>query len=237
MTTIQGIINKGIINSELQFEKMGYISTNVSNYNTNGYKAVRFEQMLSENGYLSGVERTDFTPGAIQRTQREFDVAIDGVGFIPVTSPKGDVTYTREGSFKVDKDGYLVTNDDYLVGDGIQVPINYDNFAIKPNGEVEVFSNDGTQREILGYIPLVNFQNPEGLKKSDNNKYYLTAQSGEPVLIKNHTRFKQGNIEVTNIDMINEVNSILRLNASMLASFKVMQTVNDMYSKALQLNQ
>lgn len=237
MTTIHGIINRGIVNAELQFEKMGYVSTNVSNYNTNGYKAVRFEQMLDENGYLSGVERTDFSQGAIQRTARDFDVAIDGVGFIPVTSPTGDVTYTREGSLKVDKDGYLITNDGYIVGDGIQIPINYDNIAIKSNGDVEVYSNDGTESEYLGTIPLVNFQNPEGLKKSDNNKYYLTAESGEPVLLKNHTKFKQGSIEVTNIDMVNEVNTILRLNASMLASFKVMQTVNDMYSKALQLNQ
>lgn len=237
MTTLQGIINRGIVNAELQFEKMGYISTNVANYNTNGYKSVRFEQMLNEAGYLSGIERTDFSQGAIQRTERDFDVAIDGTGFIPVTSPTGDVTYTREGSFKVDKDGYIITNDGYLVGDGIQVPVNYDNIAIKENGDVEIYSNDGTQREYLGNIPLVNFKNPEGLKKSDNNKYYLTAESGEPVLIKNHTRFRQGNIEVTNIDILNEVNSILRLNASMLASFKVMQTINDMYSKALQLNQ
>ena len=51
MTTLHGIINRGIVNAELQFEKMGYISTNVSNYNTNGYKSVRFEQMLDENGY------------------------------------------------------------------------------------------------------------------------------------------------------------------------------------------
>ena len=42
---------------------------------------------------------------------------------------------------------------------------------------------------------------------------------------------------VTNIDMIGEVNQILRLNASMLASFKVMKTINQMYSQALQLNQ
>ncbi len=237
MTTIQGIINKGIYNAELQFEKMGYISSNISNYNTNGYKSVRFEQMLDENGYLTGVERTDFSQGAIQRTTRDFDVAIDGTGFIPVTSPNGDVTYTREGSFKVNQDGYLITNDGYLVGDGIQIPVNYENIAIKPDGEVEVFSNDGTQRETLGIIPIVNFQNPEGLKKADNNKYYLTAESGEPVLIKNHTKLKQGSLEVTNIDILNEVNSILRLNASMLASFKVMQTVNDMYSKTLQLNQ
>lgn len=237
MTTLQGIINKGIVNAELQFEKMGFVSTNVSNYNTNGYKSVRFEQMLDENGYLKGYERTDFSPGAIQRTSREFDIAIDGMGFIPVTSSTGDVTYTREGSFKLDKDGYLITNDGYLVGDGIQIPINYENLQIKSNGDVEIFSNDGTQRELLGTIPLVNFQNPEGLKKADNNKYYLTAESGEPVLLKEHSRIRQGSIEVTNVDMLNEVNTILRLNASMLASFKVMQTINDMYSKTLQLNQ
>lgn len=237
MTTLQGIINRGIVNAELQFEKMGYISSNVSNYNTNGYKAVRFEQMLSESGYLSGIERTDFTQGAIQRTARDFDLAIDGSGFIPVTSQTGEVTYTREGSFMVNQDGFLITNDGYLVGDGIQMPVNYDNFAIRANGQVEVYSNDGTEREILGVIPLVNFQNPEGLKKADNNKYYLTAESGEPVLIKKHERFKQGSLEVTNIDILGEVNSILRLNASMLASFKVMETINDMYSKTLQLNQ
>ncbi len=237
MTTIQGIINKGIINSELQFEKMGYVSTNVANYNTHGYKAVRFEQMLDENGYMTGVERTDFSQGAIQRTAHQLDVAIDGTGFIPVTSPTGDVTYTREGSFKLNKDGYIITNDGYLVGDGIQLPVNYENIAIKANGDVEIYSNDGTQREFMGNIPLVNFLNPEGLKKADNNKYYLTEESGEPILNKNHSKFKQGSLEVTNIDVIGEVNTIIRLNASMLASFKVMQTVNDMYTNALQLNQ
>lgn len=237
MATLQGIINKGIINSEIQFEKMAYISTNVSNYNTSGYKAVRFEQMLNENGYLTGVERTDFSPGAIQRTERELDIALDGTGFFPVTSATGDVTYTREGSFKLDKDGYIITNDGYLVGDGIQVPVNYDNLSVSADGDVEVYSKDGTKREYLGTIPVVNFRNPEGLKKGDNNKFFLTAESGEPVLLKNHNKIRQGNIEMTNIDMMNEVNEIMRLNASMLASFKVMKTVNDMYSQAIQLNQ
>lgn len=237
MTTIQGIINKGVVNSELQFEKMGYVSTNFSNYSTTGYKAVRFEQMLGENGYLTGVERTDFSPAAIQRTGRELDIAIDGMGFIPVTSPNGDVTYTREGSLRVDRNGYLITNDGYLVGDGIQLPVTYDNLEIKPNGDVEVFSDDTNDREVLGNIPIVNFQNPEGLKKSDNNKYYLTAESGEPVLLKNHSRMKQGYLEGTNIDVMADVNSILRLNASMLASFKVMQTINKMYDQAIQLGQ
>ncbi|MCD7879623.1 MAG: flagellar hook basal-body protein [Candidatus Gastranaerophilales bacterium] len=237
MSTLRGIIDKGIVNAEIQFERMGYISTNISNYNTYGYKSVRFEQMLGENGYLSGVERTNFSQGGIQRTSNQFNVAIDGAGFIPVTSPTGDVTYTREGSFKVDKDGYLITNDGYLVGDGIQLPVNYDNLVINAGGDVEVISKDGTKREYLGNIPLVNFQNPEALKKADNNKYYLTAESGEPILLKEHKKFKQGNIELTNMDIITEVDSLIRLNASMLASFKVMTVANEMYSQALQINQ
>ena len=237
MTTLQGIIQKGIVNSQFQFDKLGYISSNISNFNTTGYKAVRFEQMLSENGYLSGVERTDYSPAAIQRTSREFDIAIKGMGFIPVTSPNGDVAYTREGSLKLDQEGYLITNDGYLVGDGIQLPVNYENFVVKPNGDVEIFTNDGTKREVLGNIPLVTFRNNEGLKKADNNKYYLTVESGEPILVDKHNRFVHGSLESSNINMFDQINDVMRLNASLLASFKVMQTVNDMYSRALQLNQ
>lgn len=237
MTTLSGIINKGIMNSEIQYKKMAYVATNAANYNTYGYRTVRFEQILNENGILTGVERTDFTPGALQRTARDLDVAIDGVGFIPVTSETGEVSYTREGMFKINKDGYIVTNDNCLVGDGIQVPTNYDNLQIDDNGVVEVFSDDGSEREVLGQIPLVNFLNPEGLTRGDGNKFYLTAESGEPILLKNHRRFKQGSIEMTNLDLRNEVNTMLRLNASMLASFKIMQTINDMYQKTIRLAQ
>ncbi|MBR1373845.1 flagellar hook basal-body protein [bacterium] len=237
MTTLSGIINKGIMNSEIQYKKMAYVAANAANYNTYGYRTIRFEQILDENGVLTGVERTDFTPGSLQRTARDLDVAIDGVGFIPVTGPNGEVTYTRDGMFKINKDGYIVTNDDYLVGDGIQVPTNYNNLEINDDGVVEVFNDDGSDREVLGQIPLVNFLNPEGLKRGDNNKYYLTAESGEPVLLKKHGRFKQGSIEMTNLDLRNEVNTMLRLNASMLASFKIMQTINDMYQKTIRLAQ
>lgn len=237
MTTIQGIIQKGIVNAQVQFDRMGHVSTNIANYNTTGYKAIRFEQMLSENGYLTGVERTNYAPSSMRRTSQDFDIAINGMGFIPVTSPNGDVTYTRDGSLKLDENGYLVTSDGYLVGDGIQLPVNYENVVFKPNGDVEVFTTDGSKREVLGNIPIVCFKNPEGLKKADNNKYYLTAQSGEPVLVKDHMRIVQGALESSNVNMFDEVNEVMRMNASMLASFKVMQTVNDMYSKALQLNQ
>ena len=55
--TIQGVIRKCINNTTTQFDKLGYIANNFSNYSTTGYKGVRFEQMLNEDGYLTGAGR------------------------------------------------------------------------------------------------------------------------------------------------------------------------------------
>lgn len=237
MTSFQGLIRRTVLNTNTQFDRLGYVSNNVANFNTTGYKAVRFEQVLDENGYLNGSVRTNYTPGSILETEQVLDVAINGTGFIPVTSKTGDVTYTREGSFKLDKNGYLITNDNCLVGDGIKIPANYSDLRIKPNGDVAIVPVEGDPEKVVGTIPLVNFQNPEGLKSSDNNKYLVTSESGEPILMKNHKRIVQGSLERSNVNIYNQVNDVMRLNASMLASFKLMKTIDDMYNKSINIKQ
>lgn len=237
MSTFQGLIRRGIVNTVNQFDRLGYVSNNISNYNTTAYKSVRFEQMLDENGYLDGCVRTDYQPGSVRRTDSPYDIALKGPGFIPVTSKTGDVVYTREGSFKLNKDGYLITNDNYLVGDGIKIPANYYALKIKPNGDVAVILQNGDTENKIGKIPLVIFQNTEGLKSLDNNKYSATSDSGEPILLKKHNYIAQGGLEQANINIYNQVNDVLRLNASMLASFKLMKAVDTLYNKAINMNQ
>lgn len=237
MSSFQGLIRRTVLNTNTQFDRLGYVANNVANFNTTGYKAVRFEQVLDENGYLNGAVRTNYAPGSILQTQQVLDVAVDGTGFIPVTSKTGDVTYTREGSFKLDKNGYIITNDNCLVGDGIKIPANYSDLRIKPNGDVAIVPVEGEHEKIVGTIPLVNFQNPEGLKSTDNNKYLVTKDSGEPILLKNHKRFVQGSLERSNVNVFNQVNDVMRLNASMLASFKLMKAIDDMYNKSINIKQ
>lgn len=237
MYNLQGIIRKGIVNTDVQFERMGYISSNIANYNTNAYKGVRFEQVLDEDGYLDGSVRQDYRQGSMMRTERELDVGLEGPGFIPVTSKAGDVTYTRDGSFKVDKEGYLITNDGHLVGDGIKIPNNFYSVRIKKNGNVEVLEQNAEAPKIIGKIPVVQFQNPEGLKQGDNNKMIATKDSGEPILVKEHSYISQGFLERSNTNIYECVNDLLRLNASMIASFRMMKVVDDMYTKAINLRQ
>jgi flagellar basal-body rod protein FlgG len=235
MTTFHGLIQKNIVNANLQFEKLGYITNNVSNQNTTAYKSLTFEQILSEDGYLKGVVKRDFRPNKLMITDNKFDMGIDGQGFFPVTSPDGDVKYTRDGSMKQNKDGYLITQDGYLVGDGIKLPINYDDWWIKSNGDVMVSMKYGDKPEKIGTIPIVNFQNPDGLKAVDGNKFIPTEDSGEPVLIVKHDKIQQQKLETANVDMITDSTRVMRLNASMLASFQVVKTINDLYSKCISL--
>ena len=237
MYNLQGILRKNIVNANMQFEKLGYVSTNITNYSTNAYKPVRFEQMLSEDGYLTGALRTDFEQGSIRLTQKTFDIAIDGTGFIPVTSENGEVTYTRDGSLKVDQDGYLVTNDGHIVGDGIKIPMNYYRIFIQKDGTVQTMPQNGDELQDIGKIPLVTFQNAEGLKLSNGNKYIATQESGEPVLLKSHETIKQGFLEMSGTNVYNSVNDVLRLNASMIASTKLMKVIDDMYYKAINLTE
>lgn len=237
MNNLQGIIRKSVNNVTNQWEKLGYIANDLANYNTRGYKSVRFEQMLQEDGYLTGAVRTDYKQGSVQVTSNPYDVALTGPGFIPVFSPHGEVAYTRDGSFKQGKDGYLVTNDDWIVGNGIRIPSNCYKFDIKPNGDVIAFDKVGDTGVNIGKIPLVRFDNPEGLEQGDMNKMRPTEESGEPMLVKDHDCFAQNNLENSNISIYGAVGDMLRLNASMLASTRMMKVVDDMYNKAINIRE
>lgn len=237
MNNLQGIIRRSINNATTQFDKLGYIGNNFANYSTNGYKSMRFEQMLNENGYLTGAIRTDYRQGSIKVTGNPLDVAIGGAGFIPVVSPQGEVQYTRDGSFKVSNDGYLMTNDDWVVGEGIKIPTNSYKVTIKPDGTVVSLDNAKSTEKVLGTIPLVQFANPEGLVQGDNNKLKATSDSGSAKLVKNHDYFAQNAIEMANINLYDSVSDMLRLNASMIAGLRMAKIVDDMYNKSINLRQ
>ena len=234
---MQGIVRKGVNNVTTQFEKLGYVANNLSNMNTHGYKNVTFEQMLQEDGYLTGAIRTDYKQGSIQVTSNPYDVAIDGTGFIPVVSPDGEIAYTRDGSFKQGKDGYLVTNDDWIVGEGIKIPTNCYKFEIKKNGEVFAYDAANTKPKRLGKIPLVRFASQENLESIGMNKLKPTEDSGEAKLVKEHDCFCQNNLENSNTNVYTSTTDMLRLNASLIASTRMMKVVDDMYNKAINIRE
>lgn len=237
MRTLQGIISRSVDNSITQFDSLSYITANVSNYNTVGYKAQRFENYLQDNGRLEGALRTDYSDGVYMDTKKTLDVAIKGPGFFPVTSADGKVSYTRNGAFKVNSEGYLVTVDNHLVGDGIKVPTNYYKLKIRPDGEVTVIPERDGDEQTLGRIPVVTFNNPEGLKSLEDNKLAPTEDSGKPILMVNNSNIKQGCLERSNVNIFGCVDEVLRLNGSLIASTRLIKVVDEFYRQSINLRQ
>ena len=105
-------------------KNLDVIGHNIANANTTGMKASRAEfaelyanAMGSAGGINQGIGvevntvSQQFTQGNLSVTGRSLDVAINGNGFFQIDQPNGIRAYTRDGSFKLTKDGQIVTND------------------------------------------------------------------------------------------------------------------------------
>ena len=237
MYNMQAVVRKNINNATMQFDRLGYIANNLANFNTVAYKTERFEQLMREDGYVDGAIRTNALKGSIRVTGNPYDIAIDGEGYIPVVSPDGEIQYTRDGSFKRGEGGYLTTVDGWMVGTGIKIPANSYKFEIKPNGDVINYDNAGSLPVKIGTIPIVQFDCPEGLERGSGNKMVITEESGQPVIVKNDQNIKQYATEISNTNIYDELNDLMRLNTSMIASLNLMKVADDMYNKSINLNQ
>lgn len=237
MKSLQAIISKSVNNATVQFERLGYLATNAANITTHAYKGTRFENFLKEDGRVEGVLRTDYSVGAMYNTGNDLDVAIDGAGFIPLTLKDGTTAYTRHGSFTVNKAGFICSPDGSIVSDGIKIPTNTQNIKITPDGIVKAIMTEDSPESVIGKISLVNFANPEKLKNIDGSKVLATEESGDPFLLKNHKYIRQKSLETSNVNIRSTVSDIMRLNASLIASTRIIKYTDELYRQAINLKQ
>ena len=229
------------------------VSNNLANYQTTGYKksSVSFEDLLyatmQEPGTKAtagtqvgmGVRATStdrlFTQGSLQKTGNPFHVGIEGNGFFKVNLPGGQTAYTRAGDFRYNgKTNEVTTSAGHSVG--IKIPSNYSNIEITPTGEVKGISNESVdgKPEILCQIKLTKFLNPSGLKAVGGNLFVETDVSGSKVEGTPGDKqlglgaLAQGHLEKSNINIVEEMISIVQAQRSFEMSQKGVQTADEM---------
>ena len=229
------------------------VSNNLANYQTTGYKksSVSFEDLLyatmQEPGTKAtagtqvgmGVRATStdrlFTQGSLQKTGNPFHVGIEGNGFFKVNLPGVQTAYTRAGDFRYNgKTNEVTTSAGHSVG--IKIPSNYSNIEITPTGEVKGISNESVdgKPEILGQIKLTKFLNPSGLKAVGGNLFVETDVSGSKVEGTPGDKqlglgaLAQGHLEKSNINIVEEMISIVQAQRSFEMSQKGVQTADEM---------
>lgn len=199
-------------------EQARVISANIANASTPAYKRTRVrvnEEELETGGHryrvpvVEGVE-TVFSPGALQATDRCLDVAVDGAGLFAVLGADGRTAYTRDGSFRVDAGGRLVTRAGHVVTPVITVPPDVLEISIDPVGVVSGRTASAPDVPCqFGRLALHRFVNPSGLRFEDGQLGYVTQTSGRPTAgapgREGFGLLKQGFREASNVDVSREL--------------------------------
>jgi flagellar basal-body rod protein FlgG len=236
---------------------MDIIANNVSNVNTTGYKKTRAEfqdlinQTFSSPGALGsqgtidpvGVQvglgtrisatQRDFINGPIIQTANPLDMAIQGDGFFQIQLDNGQIGYSRDGSFKRDANGSIVTTDGYPLIPQMTIPQDSTEITIGPNGSVSIRDSTGNFQEI-GQIQLARFANPAGLEAQGRNLYSRTPSSGDPIVGQlgqgefAKTTIGQGFLENSNVQIVEELINLITAQRAFEANSKVMQAGDQM---------
>ncbi len=232
-----------------QQTSMDVIANNLSNATTVGYKRDRMDQSdlaympfrlpSGKDGQLglgSAPGRVDkeMGQGVFQETGRPFDIAVQGEGYFQVTRANGTLAYTRAGNMQVDARGQLGLPSGELVQPRITLPAGASDPSIAQDGTVSVTVN-GQIRQV-GKIQLTTFANPPGLQALGGNLFVPTANSGAPQTgvpgTGNRGQVVQGVIEGSNVQIAQEMISMVTTQRAFEASSKVVTATDEMWGMA-----
>jgi flagellar hook protein FlgE len=258
-------------------EQMDTIGNNIANVDTTGFKSVTttfadsFSNTLrvatgatsTTSGASSiqigtGVSITstpsNWAQGATDTTGIDSNLAIVGNGFFTVTdSVTGNQYLTRDGEFKVDAAGYLVTATGERVqglsggtsaaAPSVQGSIKIDasgavdpsagmlSYAINGQGNITVNMADGTAY-VCGQVSLVNVADPSALIKEGNNLFSGQALAGATGPLAPGTAglgtIQSGAVESSNVDLSNEMANLITAQRAFEANSKIITTSDEM---------
>jgi len=223
----------------LQAQQMNtdVIANNIANANTPGFKRDRlnFQDLLYQTYRRAGqstltgsqvpnslrvghgvrpiATQKIFLLGAANPTGNSLDLMISGDGFFQVQLADGSIAYTRDGQFKLDSEGNVVTSDGLYTEPSVSIPADAIRIEISSDGTVSVQLGADTTLTQVGQIQLVRFQNPAGLETIGQNLFVETDASGDPLQgtpgEEGFGQIAQGFLEMSNVSIVEELVNLI----------------------------
>lgn len=217
--------------------QMDITANNIANMNTTAYKGVHpmFEEFLVDEPAASKMSYVqdygvyhDNQEGVLEHTGRPLDMAITGTGYFSVETEQG-IQYTRNGSFKLDPDGNIVTSrGDMLLdenGNSIQLDVTATDVSIAPDGTIDLGEGETAKLE------LMSFDNDQLLKQVGNGYYDASDAEENPSI---DSRIVQGSLEKSNVQPILEMTSMIEILRSYQSAQKLLDAQHDMQMKSIE---
>lgn len=232
------------------------ISNNLSNVNTTGFKKSRSDfqdlmyQTVRQPGANSGGDsqlptgiqighgvrqvstQKLYTVGNFQSTGNPLDLAIEGDGFFQVNMPDGTIAYTRDGAFKPDSEGRIVTAEGYQLEPQITIPQGATSIEISADGTVSATLPNNSTPQQIGQIQLVRFVNPAGLQSMGRNLLKETNASGAPTTSNpgqdGAGTLVQRYLEMSNVQVVDEMVNMIVAQRAYEMNSKAITTSDEM---------
>jgi len=241
---IRGLYTSGL-GMMKETKRLDVIANNLANANTNGFKTNgtvngNFSEMLESvkmgksqidmANYTPDVVSvyTDFTQGSLISTSNDTDFAImnDDNSFFEVETDTGENYYTRNGAFLINKEGYLVTTDNYKVL-GENGYIKVDSYGdINVSGTGNITDENGNY---LGKLSIRSFDNPQSLERMGNTYLKMTDNS---TYREFQGEVKQNYLEASNVNTVNEMVNMIEVTRAYEANQKVLQANDELLAKS-----
>jgi len=221
------------------------VSENLANVNTPGFRAVLNtfravplvgEGLPTRTFVVDSTPGADFTPGILQQTGRDLDVAVNGAGWIAVQGADGKEAYTRNGSFQISPNGELQTRTGLnVLGDGGTI-------TIPPDTEV-TFAKDGTISTVpsggqftsviaVGRLKLVN-PPPEQLERGGDGLFRL--KDGTTATADANVGIAPGSLEGSNVNTVEAMVNMISLARKFDMQMKILQSADNNARQASQV--
>lgn len=228
----------------VQQMRLEILANNVANINTIGYKGEKTIFSLADTATIPTDDQTadliqplipyappfltriDFSQGALRQTGNPLDVALNGKGFLSVQTPDG-IQYTRQGSFSMNDEGVLITQDGFpVLGQGGEITLDAGVVEIDLEGVVYL---DG---EEVDRLQLTDFSDPSLLKKAGNGRFFMTDPNvaGER---PDGTTVSQGYLETANVNPITAMTEMIETSRAFEAYQKIIQSEDEATSTSV----
>ncbi|MCC3305046.1 flagellar basal-body rod protein FlgF [Sneathiella sp. HT1-7] len=217
--------------------RLDMTANNLANVNTTAFKSEHplFEEFLVERANQDDVSYVqdygsyrDLREGEFTHTGRPLDLAISGEGYFSIETAEG-IRYTRNGSFRLDPDGNVVTiNNEALLDENnrkITIDLQFQEVSIAPDGTVTTAPGQTAK------IGLVNFENPQILKQVGNGLYDAEDFRPEAAVDVN---IMQRTLEKSNVQPILEMTAMIDIMRAYQSAQQLLDSEHDLQMKTIE---
>ena len=240
------------ISSMLELQaRQNVTANNIANIETTGYKSEAsvskpFKEVMlaNQDHYVNGVPRrqvlggfssgvridetiANHEQGALITSDSNTSFALVGDGMFTVQKADGTLGYTRNGVFKIDRDGYLSTTEGYRVlgiksGTGNIEPIRVNSSDIRLDSNNNIIDNG-----INSYrFNIVNVTDKKSIVKTSDNIYKVLAGKENTVQVLPNYKIQQYAFEASNVDIVGETTNLMTTARAFEANQSIVKAVD-----------